>query len=309
MTAPALDDAIEGFLWVARYERGLAENTCEAYHRDLQDLRGFLEARGKGDLAAVTTQDLSEWMLELRQRGLRASSLARHRTSARQLFAFAVKEGHLEDNPAATLRPPARSRPLPKTLSEAQVSGLLAAPDRETAVGMRDAAMLEVLYASGLRVSELVMLRHQQLHDGWVVVRGKGGKDRIVPLGDAAAAALRAHLERSPSARKSPWLFPTARGRPMTRQNFWQRVRKYAVAAGIHGKVSPHVVRHAFATHLVEHGADLRAVQAMLGHADLSTTEIYTHVARARLQQVHAAFHPRGAATGSTPGQEVDHES
>ena len=305
MSRVALDDAIEHFLWVARYQRGLAENTCEAYHRDLQALRSFLSGRGIGMAHEVGVADLSDWALSLRERGLKPSTLARHRSSARQLLGFLVEEGHLDDNPAASLRPSARSRRLPVTLSEAQVEGLLAAPDRATAVGLRDAAMLELLYASGLRVSELVGLRHEQLHDGWLVVRGKGDKDRIVPLGDQAAVLVQAHLERSPRARTGPCLFPTARGRPMTRQNFWLRVRKYAVAAGIHGKVSPHVLRHAFATHLVEHGADLRAVQAMLGHADLSTTEIYTHVARARLQQVHAEFHPRGVemSQGLKPDQ------
>ena len=294
MSSVALDDAIEHFLWVARYQRGLAENTCEAYHRDLQALRSFLSDRGIEQAEEVGVEDLSAWALSLRERGLKPTTLARHRSSARQLMGFLVEEGHLEDNAAAALKSGARSRRLPVSLSEAQVEALLAAPDRATAVGMRDAAMLELLYASGLRVSEVVALRHEQLHDGWLVVRGKGDKDRIVPLGDQAAAVVQIHLSRSPRARGGPWLFPTPRGAPMTRQNFWLRVRKYAVAAGIHGKVSPHVLRHAFATHLVEHGADLRAVQAMLGHADLTTTEIYTHVARARLQQVHAEFHPRG---------------
>jgi integrase/recombinase XerD len=309
MSGVALDDAIEHFLWVARYQRGLAENTCEAYHRDLQALRSFLADRGVEQAGAVGVADLSDWALALRERGLKPTTLARHRSSARQLMGFLVEEGHLEENPAAALKSGARSRRLPVSLSEKQVEDLLDAPDRATAVGLRDAAMLELLYASGLRVSELIALRHEQLHDGWLVVRGKGDKDRIVPLGDQAAAVVETHLRRSPRARGGPWLFPTPRGGPMTRQNFWLRVRKYAVSAGIDGKVSPHVLRHAFATHLVEHGADLRAVQAMLGHADLTTTEIYTHVARARLQQVHAEFHPRGSEPTRIPGSDDESDS
>ena len=288
--------AVEGFLWVARVERNLASNTLESYHRDLMGLVDHLADQGITEPAAIGVTELSDWMRMLADRGLKPTSLNRHRSSARQLFTYLVDEGILEENPALELGRPRTGRRLPVALSEAQVEALLAAPDTETALGLRDATMLELLYASGLRVSELVGLRDDQLHDGWLVVRGgKGGKDRIVPVGDRAARLLAQHRAQRDPGRHTPWVFVGRGGRAMTRQNFWLRVRKHAVAAGIHGKVSPHVLRHAFATHLLSHGADLRAVQMMLGHADISTTEIYPLVAQERLKRMHAAFHPRGA--------------
>lgn len=312
VVAPDLDDTIEGFLWVARYERSLAENTIEAYHRDLQALRDYLAAeQGTTRLHRITTEHLRAWMLHLADLGLARSTVARHRSSMRQLFAYAFQEGILEEDPAADIDGPGPARRLPVTLSEAQVEALLAAPKQSSAVGLRDATMLMLLYATGLRVTELVTLQAHQVHDGWLVVRGKGGKERIVPVGDRAAgllqrhrAAVRGRNAAAPGGANAigPWLFTTSRGGPMSRQNFWLRVRKYAVAAGISGKVSPHVLRHAFATHLVAHGADLRAVQMMLGHSDISTTEIYTHVARERLQRMHGAFHPRGQETDPESG-------
>ena len=288
----ALDAAVEGFLAHCRVERGLSNNTLEAYHRDLSDLVGWLERQGHSAPASVDRDLLRGWLDDLPIRGLSAGTVARRRVAMRQLFRFLVTEGILEDDPTALIRGPRAPRKLPGTLNRADVEALLAAPDQATAIGLRDAAMLELLYATGLRVSELVGLRHESWHDGWLVVRGKGGKDRLVPYGDRAGALVQAHL--SLQQRGGPWLFLTSRGRPMTRQNFWERVKLYAKQAGIRTRVSPHTLRHAFATHLLEHGADLRAVQAMLGHADISTTEIYTHVARARLQKLHAEFHPRG---------------
>lgn len=288
-----MDAAVEGFLGWCRVERGLSPRTVEAYHRDLVDLQGFLERAGDPPPRLVQRELLRAWLDELDARGLSPSSIARRRVAMRQLFRFLVQEGILEDDPSALIRGPKTPRRLPRPLGRREVEALLAAPDRHTAIGLRDAAMLSLLYATGLRVSELVGLRHEHWHDGWVVVRGKGGKDRLVPYGDQAGALVRAHLARRD--RTLPWLFTTARGKPMSRQNFWMRIKKHALTAGIpKEQVSPHKLRHAFATHLLEHGADLRAVQAMLGHADISTTEIYTHVARARLQQIHAGFHPRG---------------
>lgn len=292
----ALDDAVEGFLTVGRVERMLSPHTTEAYARDLADLVRFLRARGLTAPSEVDRACFQEWIYSLTEAGLAARSVQRHRSAARQLFAYLVEEGEVDVNPALDVSVPRGGRRLPHDLSEAQVDALLAAPDRSTALGLRDAAMLELLYATGLRVSELVGLRWVQWRPGWLVVRGKGGKDRLVPYGDRAEEVVLAWralcLEAGPLG---AWIFPTDRGAPMSRQNMWLRVRHNAVLAGIVGKLSPHTLRHAFATHLLRHGADLRAVQTLLGHADLSTTEIYTHVARHRLQAAHAAYHPRGA--------------
>jgi integrase/recombinase XerD len=287
-----LDHAIEGFLGWCRVERGHSRNTLEAYAADLRGLRAALVEAGRHEPSAVRLEDLADWLAGLQGAGLSAASIARHRTSARRLFAWLVQEGLLEESPAARLSVQRKARRLPDTLSEAQVGALLAAPDRGTAVGLRDAVLIELLYATGLRVSELCGLRWEQLRDGWLVVRGKGGKDRLVPFGDAASSLL--HVYRRSSKPVGHWVFPGRGGQPMTRQNAWLRLRVHARRAGVKGKLSPHTLRHAFATHLLEHGADLRAVQAMLGHADISTTEIYTHVARARLRAVHETHHPRG---------------
>ncbi|NOY26408.1 MAG: site-specific tyrosine recombinase XerD, partial [Oligoflexia bacterium] len=266
-----IDAAIDGLLAVCRVERGLADNTLEAYHRDLADLRRFLQRRGISAPAQVRRQDIAAWMVDLADRGLAASTRARHRVAMRQLFVFLVAEGLIDTDPSTNIDAPRTRRPLPVVLSQAQVEALLAAPDIKTRIGSRDGAMIELLYATGLRVSELVGLPKRAIHDGYLLVRGKGGKERLVPYGDQAAASL-ARWGRIRGDTTSPWLFVNNRGRPMTRQNFWLRLRHYARAAGVRGKVSPHVLRHAFATHLLAHGADLRAVQAMLGHADISTT-------------------------------------
>lgn len=284
------DHAIDAFLAWCRAERAFSPNTVSAYRRDLRDLQAFVLPVDRP--SEVERAHLDAWIQARLADGLARSTLARRRASAGSFFGFLVEDGVLETDPTVGWQVRGPRRTLPETISEAKVEALLAAPDRATAIGCRDAAMLELLYATGLRVSELVRLPKTALHDGWLVVRGKGGKERIVPIGDTADAALREWLERVPEA--SPWVFPTSRGRPMSRQNMWLRIRLYAESAGIPGKVSPHVLRHAFATHLVAHGADLRAVQAMLGHASISTTEIYTYVARERLRQVHAEAHPRG---------------
>lgn len=290
--------AVDSFLHWCRGERALADNTVQAYHRDLRKLLAFLHHQGVDHPAQVQTAHIEDWMHDLAEAGLSASTRARHRSAMRQLFQFLVAEGELDDAPGDRVAGPSLPRRLPHTLSEADVETLLAQPDRTTRLGLRDAAMIELLYATGLRVSELVGLRQDQLHDGWLIVRGKGSKERLVPFGDEAAVTLRQWIgvmaQEAVLKGPCPWLFPGRAGRPMTRQNFWERLRRHAKLAGIQAKVSPHVLRHAFATHLVSHGADLRAVQMMLGHADISTTEIYTHVARARLQRMHADHHPRG---------------
>lgn len=287
-----MDIAIEGFLNWCRAERGLAENTLDGYSRDLHRLRAFLQSRGVRNPNGATQALLSDWLVDLHDAGLSASSIARHRVAMRQLFKFLFDEGLMADNPSLLISAPRIPRKLPSTLSEAQVSAILAAPDRSKPLGLRDAAMLELLYATGLRVSELVKLMRHQWHDGWVVITGKGGKDRLVPYGDRAKFTVEQYLHIRTDV--SDAMFITARGGPMTRQNFWARLNTYVRKAGVRGHVSPHTLRHAFATHLLVHGADLRAVQAMLGHADISTTEIYTHVAKERLRALHAEHHPRG---------------
>jgi integrase/recombinase XerD len=288
----AIDNAIESFLAAGRVERALARNTLEAYHRDLTDLAAFLHREGISSPAEVEHAHVAAWMVALADRGLSARSIARHRVAMRQLFRFLHRESLIPADPSELIEGPRIGRRLPETLSESDVEALLAAPDPTTALGLRDAAMLELLYATGLRVSELVGLRREHWHDGWLLVRGKGGKERLVPYGDRAHAMVGAYLASRDDA--TPWLFVTARKKPMTRQNFWDRLKRYALAAGVRRSISPHKLRHAFATHLLNHGADLRAVQLMLGHADISTTEIYTHVAKERLRSIHEKAHPRG---------------
>ena len=287
-----MDFAVEGFLNWCRAERGLSENTLDGYSRDLTRLSSFLRIRGITDPVQVTQQVLSDWLVSLHDDGLAASSIARHRVAMRQLFKFLVDEALLKDNPSVLISAPRIPRKLPATLSEPQVTAILKAPDRATPLGLRDAAMLELLYATGLRVSELVKLKRHQWHDGWIVVTGKGDKDRLVPYGDSAKVAVEQYLATRIDTSEA--MFLTIRGGAMSRQNFWTRLNTYVKRAGVRGHVSPHTLRHAFATHLLVHGADRRAVQAMLGHADISTTEIYTHVARERLRALHAEHHPRG---------------
>ncbi len=284
------DHALDAFLAWCRAERGFSVHTVDAYRRDLQDLQAFLRPLDAPD--QVTRTHLENWLQARHEQGLSRSTLARRRASAGSFFRFLVEDRVLEENPTEHWKVRGPLRPLPTTISEIQVEALLAAPDLTTAIGRRDRAMLELIYATGLRVSELISLRREALHDGWLEVRGKGGKERIVPIGDVAMAALVRWLHDVPT--ESGWIFPTRRGRPMSRQNMWLRIRRYAALADITGKLSPHVLRHAFATHLVTHGADLRAVQAMLGHSSITTTEIYTHVARERLRQIHSNTHPRG---------------
>jgi len=295
-----LDRACDLYLERLLVERQLAGNTVEAYGRDLTRLRRFLDARGRAAAGEVTPVDLADYLLDLAGAGLAARSRARALVAIRGLFRFLCGERLLERDPSETLAAPRLGRRLPSVLGIDEVDRLLAAPaggarPRE----LRDAAMLATLYATGLRVSELCSLRLPDLNlkGGFVRATGKGKKQRLVPLGDLAAARLAGYLERGrPALCKRPGeqgLFLTGRGRPMTRQGFWKLIGGYARAAGIARTVSPHVLRHSFATHLVERGADLRAVQAMLGHADIATTQVYTHVSRAHMIQLHRKHHPR----------------
>lgn len=278
--------------------RGLSTRTVEAYGRDLAALAGFLALASDAELAGVTEEQLTAWLRAQKAAGLAPATRARRLAAVRAYLRYLREEEVREDDPGLRLATPRRRRPLPRVLSEEEVSRLLASPEQETPRGLRDRAMLELLYATGLRVSELCGLRVAQLElrRGVVRVVGKGNRERLVPIGGAALSALRTYLERGrPQLHpRGDTLFPGRGGRPMTRQNFWIQVRRHGSDAGIDAaRLSPHVVRHSFATHLVEHGADLRTVQLLLGHRDISTTEIYTHVARERLRQLYDAHHPR----------------
>jgi integrase/recombinase XerD len=299
-----VDSAIDAFLSWARVERGLADNTLEAYGRDLADLAEFLAKKGVEEIDRVTAPHVREHLIGLSKGGMGLRSQARHLVAIRQLFRFLLKERVLKEDPVVDIDPPRPVAKLPTFLDVDEVERLLAQPDVSTARGLRDRAMLEVLYATGLRVSELVLLPFDGLdmERGFVLVKGKGNKERVIPLGQVALDALRAYLLTARPEflgdRINDALFLRSGGEPMTRQGFWKLLKGYARDAGITKPISPHKLRHSFATHLVERGADLRAVQAMLGHADLSTTEIYTHVNRERLRRVYGEHHPR-AKSGS----------
>jgi integrase/recombinase XerD len=289
--------------WLSRYldylaaERGLSANTLSAYRSDLCRLDDSLGAKRR--LEQTSTDDLKKVLRKMRLAGRSPRSVARWLVAVRGFFRHLVDQGILEEDPTAHLDAPRIWRSLPKVLSAAEVESLLALPDRGQPRGMRDAAMLEVLYATGLRVSELLRLRLADLHldAGYLRCWGKGSKERVVPLGGEADAMLQRYLAegRPPllDGRRSDLLFVNHRGNTLSRQGFWKIIKNYGIRAGITVPLSPHVVRHSFATHLLENGADLRSVQLMLGHADISTTQIYTHVNRERLRRLYEDFHPR----------------
>jgi len=291
--APAVSAALDAFCDALWLEDGLAKNSIAAYRADLEQLVAF----SRKQLIEVGEQDLFAF---LASRGGRATSAARRVSSLKRFYRYCLRERLIDADPTLRLDPPKRTPRFPKTLSEADVEALLAAPEAKTPLGQRDRAMLEALYATGLRVSELVGLKlfEVDLQAGVVRVFGKGSKERLVPLGEEAVSKVREYLSSSRKIllgkRSSQALFVTGRGGAMTRQAFWHLIRRYGARAIPGKKLSPHVLRHAFATHLINHGADLRVVQLLLGHADISTTQIYTHVARERLKQLHAKHHPRG---------------
>jgi integrase/recombinase XerD len=277
-------------------ERGLSANSVAAYRADLEAFGAWLSQRGL-EATACERAELRRYLSTLRSRGLSARSTARALAALRGFYRYLVERGEGSD-PTADVEGPKLLRALPHFLSVDEVDGLLAAPDTATPLGLRDRAMLETLYATGVRVSELVSLLASQLRldPGYLRVIGKGSKERIVPLGSQARHWLALYLERARPGldkRRSDRLFLSVRGAGMTRQAFWQLIKRHGRRAGITGRLSPHVVRHSFATHLLEHGADLRAVQAMLGHASITTTEIYTHITRERLRQLYDRAHPR----------------
>lgn len=290
-------DAIEQFLDELWVQRGASANTRDAYRRDLEGLKRYLDPRPLFD---AHTEDLLRYLAQRHARGYSARSSARWLSCVRGFYRGAVERGSIADDPSAALESPKLGRRLPNGLSEGEVGALLEAPVVATPLGMRDRTMLELLYATGLRVSELVGLKLTLLNrrQGVVRVVGKGGRERLVPVGEVALAWIDRYLAEARlvllGERTSDALFPGRGGRAMTRQTFWHAIKRHARKAGIRREISPHTLRHAFATHLIDHGADLRAVQMMLGHADLSTTQIYTHVAQSRLKTLHAAHHPRG---------------
>lgn len=300
MTTSAQDNPlIDSFLDAMWMEKGLSQNTLSSYRRDLVQFDRWCRSSAR-DLLAVEQRDIEAYLADRLQRRQSARSTARLLSCLRGFYQWLVRDNYRPLDPTQDISAPKLPRPLPKTLSEGDVEALLAAPDCSDTLELRDRAMLELLYASGLRVTELVSLELAQvsLAQGVVRVMGKGSKERLVPMGEEALRWLQRYLRESRpqllGERPSNVLFPSRRGTQMTRQTFWHRIKLFAQRAGIRKHLSPHTLRHAFATHLVNHGADLRVVQLLLGHSDLSTTQIYTHVARERLRELHAEHHPRG---------------
>lgn len=291
---------MQSFLTHQRVEKGLAENSIQAYRRDLNRFVRWVEQQGK-TLAQLTRDDIVDFLGSLYRARLDSRSVARYLATLRGFFRFALAEGAVRTDPTQNLESPKVWKKLPGFLSLEEVERLLAAPDPSTVLGLRDKAMLELLYGTGLRVSELINLRVADIerNAGYLRCLGKGNKERLVPIGRPALAALEMYLrEGRPKLMRAggplpPWLFLSRSGRKLTRVAFWKTLRRYGRMAGIRSKFSPHTLRHSFATHMLERGADLRSVQMMLGHADISTTQIYTHVVQARLRHIYKAHHPR----------------
>jgi integrase/recombinase XerD len=291
------EDLFKRFLNYLTVEKGLSENTLESYERDLKKYALFTKDKGP---EAVTHADVVSFMAFLSSQGISTQSAARNLAAVRGFHKYLLIDGLAHTDPTVNLETPRGWKRLPKTLPAAAVDGLLARPDTSTLIGLRDKAMLELLYATGLRVSELVGLKLPDinLERGFLLVMGKGSKERAVPMGESAVTAIQAYLDGGRPAlltgKESNFLFISSRHRRITRQTFWGRIKFYARQAGIAQNISPHTLRHSFATHLLDNGADLRIVQAMLGHSDISTTQIYTHVSRERLKKIHEKYHPRG---------------
>jgi len=291
------EDIIRSFLEFLSVEKGLSHNTLLSYQRDIKKLFRYLE-RMKISYLEVSDDDLSKFIQHIGRSGLSSRSLARLISSLKSLYRFLLLDGILKKSPASDLSSPKPMFSLPKYLTMREVESLLKQPNEKETMGLRDKAMLELLYATGLRASELVLLRIRDLNlkDGFLLCKGKGGKERIVPLGNSAVEAIKEYLEKSRPLllkEQTDYLFLTYRGGAFTRQGFWKLLKHYALIAGLSSKISPHILRHTFATHLLERGADLRSVQLMLGHLQITTTQIYTHVSRDRLRRVYDKYHPR----------------
>jgi len=296
---PAMEVTIDTFLDAIWMERGLSANTLSAYKADLKALSVWLDKKDV-TLQMATRADLLAYIAHRVETGGRPRSTARQLSSLRRFYRYLVRERVISEDPTSQIDMPKIGRSLPKSLTEAQVEALLSAPDTTDPLGHRDRTMLEVLYAAGLRVTELINLRISQinLNQGVMRVTGKGDRERLIPMGEEALDWIESFCAGPRGEilleRHTEYLFPTRRGDSMTRQAFWHIIKRYAAKAGVEGNLSPHTLRHAFATHLLNHGADLRVVQMLLGHSDLSTTQIYTHVARERMKELHSQHHPRG---------------
>lgn len=295
-----MNQKLDVFLNYLTVEKGLSANTLEAYGRDLSRYVGFLLEKGALQPDQATPILVLDFLGSLKKSGLSSRSRARTLVALRTFHRFLLAEGYASDNPTSQIQAPRTLSSLPKTLSPAEVERLLAAPIGDSSLDQRDRAMFDLLYATGLRVSELVGLKVSdlQLDVGYLTAFGKGGKQRIVPMGESALDEVRCYLDRGrlllDKGRGSAVLFLNRSGNGLTRQGFWKIIKRRALQAGISKNITPHTLRHSFATHLLDNGADLRAVQTMLGHADISTTQIYTHVTRERLKRLHALIHPRG---------------
>ncbi len=295
-----MHQSLDRFLHYLIVEKGLSKNTIEAYSHGLNRFLNYLRGKGTEEVREISKFDIREFLLFLKRKGLSSKTLARNLVSIRVFLRFLTEESILSANPAEEIESPKTAKTLPEILSLEEVETLLEQPDPQIPQGMRDRAMLEMLYATGMRVSELTRLQvnHVHLDAGYVLVYGKGSKERIVPIGNEAIKWARRYMgetrERLLKKRESPFLFVNRSGKPMSRQYFWKSIKAYGRRAGIRKRITPHLLRHSFASHLLERGADLRSVQLMLGHADISTTQIYTHVTGERLKKIHQRYHPRG---------------
>ena len=294
-----MDQLLDQFLNYLLVERGLSLNTLDAYSRDLHKYLGFLLAQGIKDITETSDVTIILFLSTLKKRPLSHRTIARNQSSIKMFYKYLAENKHMKSNPALNLETPKGALKLPQVLSIEEVDVLLQKPDRKTKTGLRDAALLELLYATGLRVTELVSLRLNDLNleAGYLIAFGKGSKERLVPMGEVAQNVIREYLCKARpqllGKNHSYYLFTARKGKPLTRQGFWKIIKGYSRSAGIIKNITPHTLRHSFASHLLERGADLRAVQMMLGHADISTTQIYTHVTSERLKKIHTQFHPR----------------
>ncbi|MDI7258678.1 MAG: site-specific tyrosine recombinase XerD [Thermodesulfobacteriota bacterium] len=291
---------LDRFLHYLIVEKGLSRNTIEAYNHGLNRFLDHLRGKGVEEIKDISKLDIRGFLLVLKRRRLSSKTIVRNLVSIRTFLRFLNEEGILHGNPAEEIESPKITKTLPQILSLEEVEQLLEQPDIKTPLGMRDRAMLEILYAAGMRVSELTQLpvNHVNLEAGYVLLYGKGSKERIVPLGSEAMKWIQRYLEEARESlskgRESPFLFINRSGKRMSRQQFWKNIKTYGRRAGIRKRITPHLIRHSFASHLLERGADLRSVQMMLGHVDISTTQIYTHVTGERLKKIHQRYHPRG---------------
>ena len=294
-----METLLDQFLNYLVVEKGLSLNTLESYSRDLNKYLDFLSEKGIKDISTTSDVTIISFITALKKNRLSNRSIARNVTSIKMFYKFLSENHYITKNPALIIETAKGETKLPQVLSIAEVELLLQKPDRNTVRGLRDAALLELLYATGLRVSELISLpvNNLNLEAGYLIAYGKGSKERLVPLGEVAQNAIREYLKKARHAllgnSQSHYLFLTRNGKPFTRQGFWKLIKKYTLAAGIQKNISPHTLRHSFASHLLERGADLRSVQMMLGHVDISTTQIYTQVTPERLKKIHNQFHPR----------------